>query len=173
MMLVFSLALTCIAQEEEEAKPVELEVIKGSIGVWDAEIEVWAQGHDSPPIKLKGVETNRPYGEYWLASDFDSEFMGQTMKLHSIVGYDLDQKRLVGTTVDNGPYAASMTGEYDKESKAVTWTTKAKDPSGKPMVQKTVLTQTNAKQRMLVLSVPGEKEDEFTKFMQIRFVKRD
>jgi hypothetical protein len=21
------------------------------------------------------VETNRPYGEYWIASDFDSEFM--------------------------------------------------------------------------------------------------
>ena len=101
--LVFGLALSCIAQEEPKSKPIELEVLKASIGVWDAEIEVWPEGPDSPSIKFKGVETNRPYGEYWIASDFDSEFMGQTMKVHSIVGYDLDQKKMVGTVIDHGP----------------------------------------------------------------------
>lgn len=83
--LMFGLALSCLAQEKPESKPIELEVLKASIGVWDAEIEVWPQGPDSTSIKFKGVETNRPYGEYWIASDFDSEFMGQTMKVHSIV----------------------------------------------------------------------------------------
>ena len=172
IVLVFSLFLSCAAQEKPKAKPVELEVLKGSIGVWDAEIEVWPQGPDSGSIKSKGVETNRAFGEYWIASDFDSEFGGQTVKMHSIVGYDLDQKKLVGKTIDYGPYAASMTGEYDRKSKTVTWVTKAKFPNGKVMVQKTSLTQKSADERVLVLMVPGKKKDELTKFMQIRFVKR-
>ena len=169
---VFGLSLFCIAQEEPKAKPIELEVLKASLGVWDAEIEVWAEGPDSPSIKFKGVETNLPYGEYWIASNFDSEYMGQTVKVHSIVGYDLDQERMVGTIIDHGPYAASMTGDYDKESKTVHWTTQAKAPNGKPMVQKTLITQESADERLLVLSVPGKQENDFTKVMQIRFVKR-
>ena len=170
--LIFGLALSCIAQEKPKSNPIELEVLKASIGVWDAEIEVWPEGLDSPSIKFKGVETNRPYGEYWITSDFDSVFMGQTMKVHSIVGYDLDQKKMVGTVIDNGPYTASMAGDYDKESKTVRWKTEAKDPNGKPIVQKTSVTQKNADERMLVLSVPGKQKNDFTKFMQIRFIKR-
>jgi hypothetical protein len=170
--LVFSLSLSCIAQEEPKAKPIELEVLKASLGVWDAEIEVWPEGPDSPSIKFKGVETNLPYGEYWIASDFDSEYMGQAMKVHSIVGYDLDQKRMVGTIIDHGPYAASMTGDYDKESKTVHWTTEAKAPNGEPMVQKTSITQQSIDERVLVLSAPDKQKEDFTKFMQIRFVRR-
>jgi hypothetical protein len=170
--LVFGLAFSCIAQDKPKAKPIELEVLKASIGVWDAEIEVWPEGPDSSSIKFKGVETNRPYGAYWIASDFDSEFMGQTMKVHSIVGYDLDHKKMVGTVIDHGPYAASMTGDYDKESNTVRWTTEAKDPNGRPMVQKTLITQKHADERVLVLSVPGKQKNDFTKFMQIRFVRR-
>ncbi len=170
--LVFGFALCCVGQEKQESKPVELDVLKASIGIWDAEIEVWPEGPDAPSIKFKGVETIRPYGEYWVASDFDSEIDGVTMKVHSIVGYDLDKKKLVGTIVDHGPYAATMTGDYDAKSKSVSWMTKAKTPDGKPMVQKTVITQKNANERVLVLNMPAAKKDEFTKFMQIKFVKR-
>ena len=171
-IIVFGLALSCLAQEVSNAKPMELEALKASLGVWDAEIEVWPTGPESPSIKFNGMETIRPYGEHWIASDFDSEFNGQTMKVHSIVGYDLDKKKLVGTVIDHGPYAASMTGEYDKDSNTVRWKTEAKDPSGNPMLQMTTVTQKSADERVLVLSVPGEQKDKFTKFMQIRFVKR-
>lgn len=175
IILTIGFALSCVAQEETAtSKPVELEeVIKASVGVWDAEIEVWPQGLESPSITFKGVETNRAYGAHWLSSDFDSEFMGQTMKIHSIVGYDLDQKKLVGKVVDHGPYAATMTGEYDAESKTVTWMTEAKDVSGNPLLQKTTITQKSDTERVLVLQVPGEEEGEFNKFMQIVFTKRE
>jgi hypothetical protein len=171
-ILVLAAALPCVAQETPESMPIELEVLKAYIGVWDAEIEVWPEGLDSPSITFKGVETIRPYGEYWIASDFDSEFMGQTLEVHSIVGYDLDKKKMVGTIIDHGPYAATMAGEYDVESKTVHWMTEAKDANGNPMVQKTLVTQNHADERVLVLMVPGEKENEFTKFMQVNFVKR-
>ncbi len=65
-----------------------------------------------------------------------------------------------------------MTGEYHKESNTVSWMTKAKDPQGKKMVQKTMVTQKHADERVLVLLVPGKQKSDFTKFMQIRFVRR-
>ncbi len=172
IILIFGLAPFCIAQDESKSPPVELEVLQASIGMWDAEIEVWPEGLDSPSIKFTGVETNRAYGEHWISSDFNSEFMGQTMKVHSIVGYDLSQEKLVGTVIDHGPYAAKMTGEYDKESETVRWMTEAKGVDGTPIVQQTSITQKSATERVLVLLMPSEKEDEFTKFMQINFVKR-
>jgi hypothetical protein len=40
------------------------------------------------------------------------------------------------------------------------------------MIQKTSIAQKDPNERVLVLSVPGEKEGELVKFMQIKFVKR-
>jgi len=79
---------------------------------------------------------------------------------------------MVGTVIDHGPYAASMIGEYDEDSRTVVWETEAKDLDGTPIVQKTLVTQKTAVERVLVLSVPGKQENEFTKFMQIKYVKR-
>ena len=160
------------AGPKRNPKPVELEALKASIGIWDAQFEVWPAGLDSPSMKFNGVETNRAFGDYWIASDLDTEFNGETMTVHSIVGYDLDEKRLVGKVIDHGPYAASMVGDYDSELKTVSWTTKVKGLDGKPIVQKTVVTQKDADTRELVLSVPNEKKDGFVKFMQITFVRR-
>ena len=95
------------------------------------------------------------------------------MKVHSIVGYDLDKKHLVGHVIDHGPYAATLTGDYDEKSKTVHWTTNGKYPDGKPLVQKTSLTHKSAAERVLVLTVPGNESGEFTKFMRIQFRKRD
>ena len=153
--------------------PAELQILKDSLGVWDAEVEVWPQGLDSASIKFIGVETNRAFGAHWIASDFDSEFNGQKTSVHSIIGYDLDEGKLVGKVIDHGPYAASMVGDYDHETKSVDWITKVKDPSGTPIVQKTVVTQKDADTRLLVLSVPNkDMKDVFTKFMQVTFVRR-
>ena len=160
------------AQDNSTDEPPELAVIKNYVGVWDAEIEVWPQGPDAPSTKFKGVETNRPFGKHWIASDFDSEFMGQTMSVHSIVGYDLDKKSLVGTIVDSGPYAATMTGKLDKEAKSVTWSTNGKTPTGDPIVQETVIRQESEDERVLILSTPGKPKEKFSKFMQIKFVRR-
>ena len=174
LMLAISIVLgaTLSGFAEDKTMPVELEVLKSYVGVWDAEIEVWSAGPDSPSTKFKGVETNRPYGNHWIASDFDSEHIGQTIKVHSIVGFDVDKKQLVGTVIDDGPYAASMTGEYDPKSKTIAWMTHVKAPDGKPIVQKTVVTEKTADERQLVLSVPGKEKDEFTEFMRIKFVRR-
>ena len=160
------------AEDKEKSKPVELELIKASIGVWDAACEVWPQGRDKESVKFKGVETNRAFGEYWLASDFESEFMGQVSKVHSIVGYDLNQGKLVGKIIDHAPYMATMTGDYDQKAKTITWTTKVKTSSGKPMEQKTTVTLKSADKRLLVLSMLNQNTKKFSEFMRITYTRR-
>ncbi|MGJ8695478.1 MAG: DUF1579 family protein [Verrucomicrobiaceae bacterium] len=171
LFLSLGFGLPCFG-EEAGAKPVELEVVKGAIGVWDGEVEVWAAGPDSEPMTMTTVETNRAFGEYWISSDLDTKVNGQTMTVHAIVGYDLEKGKLVGTVVDHGPYAASMTGEYDAATKTVHWTTRAKTPDGREMVQKTTVTQKSADERVLVLSMKAGAGEGFVKFMRIRYLKR-
>lgn len=170
--VILALPFFLMAQEAPNDRPPELEVLKGSVGVWDAEIVVWPKGPDSSSITFHGVEKIRPYGDFWIASDFDSEYMGQTVSVHSIVGYDLDQEKLAGTVIDHGPYAATMSGTYDAASGTVTWITRAKTPDGKPMLQRSTVTQESPNKRQLVLLVPGKGENELIKFMQITYVKR-
>lgn len=164
--LFLAISLLCFAEEEKAAAPAELAFIKSSIGTWDAEIVVWPQGPDAPTITFKGVETNKAFGEHWLASDFVSEYQGEPMKVHTLLGYDLDKKSLVGTIVDHGPYAATMTGNYDSKTKSVKWLTKAKFPDGKPLIQHTTVTHTDANKRLLVMEMGGKK------YMEIRYTKR-
>lgn len=172
LLLLFALGVPAAAQEPTTTEPAELEVLASWVGTWDASFEVWAAGRDQAPMTFTGVETNRAFGRHWIASDLDSEIMGQTLRVHSIVGYDLDRGMLVGTIVDHGPYAATMTGEYDAQSKTVSWTTHAKDPSGNPMRQHTEITQVSPDERVLVLSVPKDADGEHEKFMRIKFVRR-
>ena len=172
MALLFAVPVCCIAQDEPEATPVELDVLAASVGTWDAEIEMWPAGPDSPSIKLTGVETNRPFGKHWIASDFESEYMGETMRADTIVEYDLDEEKIVVIIVKHGAYEERMTVRYDEESKTVEWMTKARSPTGEPMLQKTRVTQKNADKRVLVMHMPVKERDEFVKFMQITYVRR-
>ena len=156
---------------KESGQPAELEVIKGSIGVWDAEVEVWPNGPDNAAMKMKGVETVEAHGQYWLASDLSVDFNGEKMVVHSVVGYDLDEKKLTGWAVDQGPYKAKMVGEYDKDKKMVKWTIHGKNVDGSKMTQHTEITQSSDSERRLVLYMPGE-DDKLRKQMVITYKKR-
>lgn len=151
--------------------PVELEVIRNSIGVWDCEFQVWTQGPDAAPMTFTGVEKVRAFGEYWLASDLESTAMGQTTVVHSVIGYDLDEKALTGLVIDQGPYSAKMEGVYHPETRTVNWTIHAKTPDGDPMPQHTVMTMPNGDERILVMNMPGP-DGEMVKFMQVRYARR-
>lgn len=159
-------------QEKENKSDAdgELAWLKKSVGVWDAEFEVWPQGPDKPSIKFKGVETIRAFGTHWLASDLESEFNGQKVVVHSIIGYDLDRGKLVGMIIDQGPYSATMSGKLSADKKSVDWVTKAKYPDGKPMTQNTSLTLKSDTERTLVLM--SESGGKTNKMMEIRYKKR-
>jgi len=171
-ILALALFSPAYAQEKEATEPAELEILKSTVGTWDAAIKVWPAGLDAEAVTMKAVETNEAHGKHWLSSDFISEFQGQKMKVHTIVGYDLDQKKLVGTIIDHGPYAATMAGEFDEKTKTIHWTTKAKTLDGQPMIQKSSVTYKSDGVRHLIMRMKNPSDGEFTKFMEIMYTKR-
>ena len=171
ILLSLGLALPGLGQETQETPP-ELQVLKNTIGVWDTAIEVWAQGPDGPSVQFDGVETVTAFGDYWMSSDSVSTFMGRTMKVHSLVGYDIDEGKLVGTIVDDGPYKATLSGEYDPDTKSVTWMIKGKDPVGTEYFQKSVVTEISENERLLVLYLPVAVGEGYTRLMEVTYTRR-
>ncbi|MCC9641338.1 DUF1579 domain-containing protein [Rhodopirellula sp. JC740] len=173
---VYSAGTTVSANDEPKGNgkstPAELRALRAMVGEWDVSVEVWPKGKDKPSIQFAGTETNRPFGQHWIASDLVTTYQDREVRVHSIIGYDLDQKSLVGTIVDHGPYAATMKGELDADTKTIHWTTHAKTPDGKPMLQKTSVTQMTGKQRVLTMMVPGKTEGEMTEVMKIEYTKK-
>lgn len=172
LLAILSLLIPVHAQEKERDLSTELQILSDTVGTWDCAITVWPAGLEAAPITMKGVETNEAFGNHWLSSGFSSEFQGQEMKVHTIVGYDLDLKKFVGTVIDHGPYAAKMKGKFDKETKTIHWTTQAKTPDGQPMIQKTSVTHTSATERHLVMKMQNPSTGKFGKFMEINYTKR-
>ena len=170
--LTVSLLLPTQAQEKENDISSELQILSDGVGTWDCAITVWPAGLDADPLTMKGVETNEAFGKHWISSGFTSEFQGQKVKVHTLVGYDLDLKKFVGTVIDHGPYAAKMKGKFDKETKTIHWTTQAKTPDGQPMIQKTSVTHKSATERHLIMKMKNPANGEFTKFMEITYTKR-
>ncbi|MEM9080009.1 MAG: DUF1579 family protein [Verrucomicrobiota bacterium] len=173
--LLGSILLFALPAQSEESKPEvlpELQALKDSLGVWKAKISVWPQGLDNPPFTFEGLETNRAFGSHWLSSDFEFYPQGQTMRIHSIVGYDLEKEQLVGTVIDHGPYAASLSGKWDEKSSTVSWTVHGKNPDGSPIVQHTTITHKSPTERVLVLRVPKKNGEGTMKSMEIVFTKQ-
>ncbi len=101
-------------------KPVkEHEWLQQFLGEWESEGEITEPGAE--PMKVKGTETARAIGGFWVMGEIKSEMMGQPFTGIITVGYDPEKKKYVGTWID------SMTsllwkyeGSVDKDGKTLT-----------------------------------------------------
>jgi hypothetical protein len=96
-------------------------VFDKDVGVWDAESEI-RPGPGAPPIRLKGVSTNRRIGGgRWLVVDYvaDGGFEG-----HGIYGFDPDRQKYTGIWVDSTRTAISHAqGTWDANTRTMTFVT--------------------------------------------------
>ena len=100
-MLTLVAALLLVQDAPPMPKPAkEHEWLKQLEGEWTSEGEC-AGGPGQPPVKMKGSETARSLGGFWIHSEQKGEIMG--MALHGLLtlGYDAAKKKYVGTWVDN------------------------------------------------------------------------
>jgi hypothetical protein len=117
----------------------EHEVLKKSVGTWDATVEM-CDPTGAPVSTSKGVETNAlSLGGLWLVSDFRGEMMGQPFQGHGVSGYDPVKKKYVGTWVDSMSVGlATMEGTWDPKTNTMTEWMEGPDPSGKVSKMKAV-----------------------------------
>ena len=78
--------------------------LKQFVGEWDTEAEVVMEP-GKPPVKMKGTESARLVGGFWLISELKGECFGVPMTGIITVGYDTQKKKYVGTFICSAAWA--------------------------------------------------------------------
>jgi hypothetical protein len=134
----------------------EHQVLKGSVGTWDATIEHFMPGQEAHTAK--GVETAKLVGGLWLVSDFKGDMMGAPFEGHAVAGYDSNKKKYVGTWIDTmsvGKYDTE--GTYDAATKTMTERIEGPGMDGKPAKWKAVTEWKDADTRVFSMYDDGKE----------------
>lgn len=170
----WSLASTATAQEIQQPLP-EHKTLAADEGTWDATIKMYTAGPDAEPAVSKGSEVNEVLpGGLWVISRFEGEFAGAKFFGRGQFGYDPVKKKYVGTWLDSMSTALSvLEGEYDAETKTMTFTGDGFDPVQKvKFSQKMVTKSKDDGTRVFTLYMKFEGQPAEAKFMEITYTKR-
>jgi hypothetical protein len=92
--------------------------IKSRVGTWDCVVSCPMMGEP-----LRATETNEAFGDFWIVSKFQGDFMGHPMKGLSLLGYDPMKEKYVSTWCDTmSPALFVMEGTMDAANKKLTST---------------------------------------------------
>lgn len=153
-----------IAQPSEEHG-----VLQHEVGMWDADITMTFPGQE--PIQSKGSETCRMVGKFWVVSDLEYEFMGQEMGGHGAFGFDASTGKYVGSWMgSDNPNVLHMVGEFDKESKTMSYELSGNDQGGNPMKGKVVTIYVDDNHKNFELHF--DMGDGMVKVMEIKYTKK-
>lgn len=185
MIRSFCVAAACLLGTAFEARAQEPPVIEPTaehkrlaegVGVWDAEVKIWAQGPGAEPSVSKGVEeVSLMPGGLWQLSKFDGEMAGRAFVGRAMTGYDVQKKKYVGVWIDStDPHMMITEAEYDPETKTETATSKGVDPSsGKSYDMKMTTVHKGKDLRVFTMNMKmPEAGDEFIKLLEITYTRR-
>jgi hypothetical protein len=150
----------------------EHEILNGTIGTWDATVELVMQPGGKPEIS-KGVEVATLIGGgLWLVQDFKGEFMGAPYYGHTVLGYDFQKKKYVGTWVDSmSPGLTALEGTYDPKTRTLTSKVEGPCPEGRMMKMRSTQEWKDADTRVFTMFSPPDFGDEFA-MMKITYKRR-
>ena len=172
-LLVIVSAPFCHAQEYPVAPRDEHKRLQANVGDWDADISIWMQDPDAEPMKSKGVETVKMFGQLWNVTDFEYEYMGAPAQGHGLMGFDPSKKKYVGTWHESGsPYPSTMEGEYNEETKKFTFLMKGRDASGNEQDMKMITWHTDKNHRTFQMYIKMPGSEDFVRTLEIKYTKK-
>jgi Protein of unknown function (DUF1579) len=127
--LALLLAVAPLTAQPPDVKPgPEHEMLKESVGTWDATIK--SMGGDS-----KGTMTfTLGLNGLWLLEHFKSDFGGMPFEGRGATSYDAAKKKYVNVWIDSMSTSPMISeGTYDKSSRTMTMTGNMATPDGKSM----------------------------------------
>jgi len=93
------------------------EKIKMGAGSWAGTLTTHSMGE---PMTMPCSEVVTSIGDLWTTSRFEADFMGMPFVGSSVLGYDPEKKKYVGTWIDSmHPRLTVMEGTYDEAKKAI------------------------------------------------------
>jgi len=109
--------------QQEYAPPqptAEHKKLLEATGTWNVDCTFYVDP-SQPPMKTKGKETVKPFGEFWTTSTFEADLGGMPFQGTCTIGYEPHNKRWVSTWFDVcSPSLFYMTGNFDKSGKTLT-----------------------------------------------------
>lgn len=124
---------TRVAQDDAGPKPTKQhEMLSKKVGKWNTTMIMPGAPN------AKGTSTNRMVGDFWLIDDLETEVMGAPYHGHGVLGYDPEKEKFVGVWADSmNPSLMTFEGEFDEESKTLTYEVPGKNPmTGKAHIEK-------------------------------------
>ncbi len=138
-------------------------------GEWESEVEMMPPGQ--PPEKIKGTETVRSVGGFWIVAENRGTFMGAPFTGLLTLGYDAAKGRYVGTWIDSmTDYLWTYEGKVDKAGKVLTLETQGPCPDapGKVSRFREVLEVRSEDHKVFSSSMEGE-DGKWTTIMTVDY----
>ncbi len=162
----------CFAQEATYPAPPSPEHawLQENVGVWDAKIRMTTQDGKTAD---SGVETIKPLGKLWVTVTFEYPYDGKPTSAHGVLGYDPTAGKYVGSWYEAGStHAAQLTGDYDAETRTLTYAMRTKDESGNATTMYVVEERIDTTHRTTQLQVANPDTDQRVTIMTIQYTKR-
>ncbi|HMO12873.1 MAG TPA: DUF1579 domain-containing protein [Pirellulaceae bacterium] len=156
--------------QAQQSAPEAMKAFQWEVGTWNAEIRMYGDPEGQPEIS-KGTETIFMLGDMWLISHFKGEMMGMKFEGSSQMSFNPQTKKYTGTWVDSmSPYAMSLEGTWDEQTKTLTQVGTGMDESGNEMKMKMTNVHNDDGSRLFTMYMqdPGGNE---MKAMEIHYTK--
>ena len=117
-------------------------ILLEGVGVWEGTLTMDMPG--APKSVFAAKETVTAVGLLWTQARFECDIMGVPYVGTGCLGYDVAQKKVVGTWIDSHSTAvAHMAGEIDLKTKTVTLRWQSTNPeNGKKVANRSVTVRT-------------------------------
>lgn len=142
------------------------------VGEWDTEAEMVMEP-GKPPMKSKGTESGRKFGDFWVILEHKSDMMGQPFSGILTLGYNTEKKAYVGTWVDTmGGVMWQYTGSVDATGKILTLNSEGQCPMqpGKLVKFRETITITGPDEKLFTSEM--EIEGAWTKVLSVKYMRR-
>jgi len=114
-------------QETESQKVKEHDMITKGAGHWAGTITMYLPGVEEP-VAAPCKETVTAIGDYWTVSDFKTSFQGAPFHGSSLMGFDVEKGKYVGSWVDSMTTSiTNMEGSFDSDRGGIVLDYKVKD----------------------------------------------
>ncbi len=164
-------ATVAVAQDAAPEPTDEHKLLAREAGTWEGEMKMYMSGPDAEPTTVPVVEKNTMMDTgMWLISEFEAG----PFKGHGVFGFDPDQKKYIGSWVDNMSTSMGiMKGTHDSKTDETTYLSTAKNPAtGKMAPTKSVGRMMGNDKRQFTMYMQGPDGKSWVKWMEISYKRK-
>ena len=174
LLAAFSFGASTIQDMPAPAEPTaEHKWLQQLVGDWECNAEC-SMGPDAEPMKMESTEKVQALGGLWVVLEGSADFAGTPFSSMMTLGYDPQEKAVVGTYVDTmQTHLWTYRGTFDKAKKTLTLEADGphfEDPE-KTCRFRDAITIVDADHKVLTSTIQGD-DGEWTEIMRAEYRRK-